>query len=50
MDTDESKLYVKIGVEFAAHETVKHSDNEYPPTNTVEGYFSIFKRDMKGVA
>jgi transposase-like protein len=35
------------------HESVKHSKKEYVrgevPTNTVEGYYSIFKRGMKGV-
>ncbi len=53
LHTDESRLYSKVGREFAAHETVKHSDYEYVrgdvTTNTVEGYFSIFKRGMKGV-
>ena len=53
LHTDESNLYRKVGEEFAAHETVKHSDYEYVrddvTTNTVEGYFSIFKRGMKGV-
>ena len=38
---------------FAAHETVNHSAKEYARgdvhTNSVEGYFSIFKRGMKGV-
>lgn len=37
----------------AVHETVKHSVGEYVRgdvhTNTVEGYFSIFKRGMKSV-
>jgi transposase-like protein len=51
--TDESRLYTNIGGLFATHETVKHSDDEYVrgdvATNTVEGYFSIFKRGMKGV-
>jgi transposase-like protein len=51
--TDESKLYSDIGIEFAAHETVKHSAFEYVRgdvhTNTIEGVFSIFKRGMKGV-
>jgi transposase-like protein len=51
--TDESRLYTETGKEFAAHETVKHSADEYVRgvvhTNTVEGYFSIFKRGMKGV-
>ncbi|HZT27773.1 MAG TPA: IS1595 family transposase [Pseudolabrys sp.] len=42
-----------IGLLFAKHETVKHSANEYArgdvTTNTVEGFFSIFKRGMRGV-
>lgn len=53
LHTDESRLYTRVGEEFAAHETVKHSDEEYVrsdvTTNTVEGYFSIFKRGMRGV-
>jgi transposase-like protein len=53
LHTDESGLYKKVGKEFAAHETVVHSMKEYArgdvTTNTVEGYFSIFKRGMKGV-
>jgi transposase-like protein len=53
LHTDESPLYKRVGEEFAAHETVKHSDYEYArgdvTTNTVEGYFSIFKRGMKGI-
>ncbi|MCU4180215.1 IS1595 family transposase [Bosea sp. BH3] len=53
LHTDESKLYTKTGTEFAAHETVKHTANEYVRgvvhTNTVEGFFSVFKRGMKGV-
>jgi len=53
LHTDESKLYTFIGGLFAAHETVKHSEKEYArgdvTTNTVEGYFSVFKRGMRGV-
>jgi len=53
LHTDESKLYLKVGREFAVHETVVHSAKEYArgdvTTNTVEGYFSIFKRGMRGV-
>jgi transposase-like protein len=53
LHTDESKLYKKIGQDFVAHETVKHSDKEYArgdvTTNSVEGYFSIFKRGMRGI-
>ena len=52
LHTDESKLYHRVGKEFAAHETVNHSADEYVrgdvTTNTVEGYFSVFKRGMRG--
>lgn len=52
LHTDESRLYPPIGGEFAAHETVKHSAKEYArgdvTTNTVETYFSVFKRGMRG--
>ncbi len=41
------------GREFAKHETVNHSEEEwargYIHANTVEGFFSIFKREMRGV-
>ncbi len=53
--TDESTVYPKIGEEFAGHETVNHSINEYvrhggfTHTNTVEGYFSLLKRGIYGV-
>jgi transposase-like protein len=54
--TDESRLYVDVGTEYARHGTVKHSVGEYVSfddptvhTNTIEGYFSIFKRGMKGI-
>jgi hypothetical protein len=53
LHTDESKLYHRVGKEFASHETVTHGDYEYArgdvTTNSVEGYFSIFKRGMRGV-
>jgi transposase-like protein len=63
LHTDESKLYFGSHEAFAAHETVNHAAKEYVreggfsgglewpmvTTNTVEGYFSIFKRGMKGV-
>jgi hypothetical protein len=47
------KLMNKDGV-FASHERVDHAEGEYVRdghihTNTVEGYYSIFKRGMKGV-
>ncbi len=54
--TDESNVYRHAGKHFAAHGTTNHSvgqyvDYELPAvhSNTVEGYFSIFKRGMKGV-
>ena len=53
LQTDESRLYTKVGANFKAHETVTHRAKEYArgdvTTNSVEGYFSIFKRGMKGV-
>ncbi|MGA7957137.1 MAG: IS1595 family transposase [Xanthobacteraceae bacterium] len=52
LHTDESKLYFNAADTFAAHETVTHYKGEYArgdvTTNSVEGYFSIFKRGMKG--
>jgi len=52
LHTDESRLYMFPGAEFRKHETVTHSHGEYVRgdvhTNSVEGYFSIFKRGMKG--
>src|ERR1700730_16786364 len=51
--TDESKYYTNVGKEFSAHETVTHSRGEYVRgdvhTNTIEGFFSIFKRGMRGI-
>jgi transposase-like protein len=50
--TDELKSYTEIGRDFVSHETVAHSKDEYVRgdvhTNTVEGYYSVFKRGMKG--
>lgn len=51
--TDESYLYRGIGKFFASHESVRHGFGEYvrgeAHTNTIEGFFSIFKRGMRGV-
>ncbi len=51
--TDEASQYTLIGREFAEHGVVRHGDGEYgrgdTHTNTIEGYFSVFKRGMKGV-
>ncbi len=65
MMTDEGSWYKGVGKEFARHETVNHSEDEYVRdtnafmfpggeryvihTNTVEGFYSIFKGGMKGV-
>jgi transposase-like protein len=55
--TDESAIYSSIGSwakgHFSSHGTVMHSAGEYVRgpvhTNTVEGFFSVFKRGMIGV-
>jgi transposase-like protein len=61
--TDDGKWYVGVGSEFASHQTVDHSWDEYVrhanwwagrapykiSTNTAEGYFSILKRGIIGV-
>ena len=51
--TDEATQYVSLGRHFADHDFVRHASGEYGRgkvhTNTIEGYFSIFKRGMKGV-
>lgn len=51
--TDEAKQYTGIDKDFAEHDFTTHSKGEYGRgavhTNTIEGYFSIFKRGMKGV-
>jgi transposase-like protein len=51
--TDEARHYKAIGREFASHESVNHHEEEYGRgvvhTNTVENFYSVFKRGMKGV-
>jgi len=54
--TDENASYVSIGHQFAEHNVVRHMHKEYVSkanpeihTNTIEGFFSVFKRGMKGV-
>lgn len=51
--TDEAGQYQNRLGHFAAHGVVRHGIGEYGRgeihTNTIEGYFSIFKRGMKGV-
>jgi transposase-like protein len=50
--TDESRLYNDLLEQVAGHQSVKHSAKEYVRgnvhTNTVENYFSVFKRGMRG--
>jgi transposase-like protein len=51
--TDDSAIYPAIGREFGGHGSVNHSAGEYVRatfwhTNTVENYFSIFKRGVYG--
>lgn len=54
--TDEFRAYKAIGESYAAHDFVSHNVGQYVHpqdrtihTNTVEGFYSIFKRGMKGV-
>jgi transposase-like protein len=52
--TDDSPIYRTLGWNFASHDRVNHSKEEYVRytptitihTNTVEGFYSIFKRGM----
>ncbi len=51
--TDEAGQYAHLNKTFAAHDFVRHGTGEYGRgvvhTNTVEGFYSVFKRGMKGV-
>jgi transposase-like protein len=51
--TDEAPRYQALGEVFASHESVNHRAKEYArgdvTTNTVEAFFSVFKRGMRGV-
>jgi transposase-like protein len=51
--TDEARHYWRVGTEFADHRRVFHGIGNYSKdgfsTNGIEGYFSIFKRGMRGV-
>jgi transposase-like protein len=65
LHTDESRLYWNAEDHFAEHETVNHTSKEYVRTkfywkdgkphedkvhtNSAEGFFSIFKRGMRGI-
>lgn len=58
LNTDESPLYTAVGKEFASHDTVNHSREEYgrrdvatgrhATTNAVEGFFGNAKRSIDG--
>ena len=58
LNTDESPLYTAVGKEFASHDTVNHSREEYArddgetgrkaTTNTVESFFGNSKRSIDG--
>lgn len=54
--TDEAQAYKRPGREFASHVHVAHAREEWVSehdrtahTNTVEGFFGIFKRGMRGI-
>ena len=53
--TDEAHRYKRVGKEFAEHGAVNHSKDEWVSsadpaihTQTVENYYSVFKRGMRG--
>ena len=55
--TDKAQLYAYRLGDFASHDRVDHGKSEYAryedgrpviTTNTVESYFSVFKRGMRG--
>lgn len=56
LHTDESRLYTKVGNEFASHKTVKHGWNQGghyvgkdgQTTNAVENFFGNVKRSLRG--
>jgi len=57
LNTDEAQHYKALGKNFAEHKAVNHGNEEYArtekdgaktTTNTVEGFFGIFKRGMTG--
>jgi transposase-like protein len=53
VSTDDASIYRNLHVGVAEHGVVNHSIEEYVRgdihTNSVEGYYSVFKRGMKGV-
>jgi hypothetical protein len=53
LHTDEARVYQGANQYFASHETTNHRSGEYARgdvhSNIAEGYFSVFKRGMRGV-
>ena len=53
LNTDEALRYRKIGRTFKEHKVINHTRGEYAigttTTNSVEGFFSVFKRGMTGI-
>ncbi len=51
--TDEAGQYAHLNKHFAEHDFVRHGAGEYGRgivhTNTVEGFYSVFKRGMRGI-
>jgi hypothetical protein len=51
--TDPASYYKKGNLSTEKHEMINHYANEYVRgeayTSTLEGFFSVFKRGMKGV-
>ena len=54
--TDQTVQYNKLSNHFRDHKYVAHSAGEYVSrvdnnihTNTIDGFFSVFKRGMKGI-
>ena len=51
--TDEAGQYAHLNKHFAEHQFVTHGTGEYVRgdvhTNTLEGFYSVFKRGMKGI-
>lgn len=50
--TDERRSYIKVGREYASHQTVHHASGEYVrgdvTTNRIEGFFAGLKRQIGG--
>jgi transposase len=51
--TDEWSVYKGIGAHFAGHHRIKHKENVYVEgnvtTNSIEGFFGLFKNGIRGV-